>query len=114
MILSVDLIFMSSFKMVKVESSHGSALLLFFSVLKLAVLTGVRYLQTSLENVLKLGNPDSEAEGWLLENSIAETARYNFNIIKNLGKCYQVDDDPNIDVPSSSGNVPTQQIPLAS
>ncbi|XP_060720925.1 LOW QUALITY PROTEIN: peripherin 2-like b [Tachysurus vachellii] len=82
---------------------------------ELAVLTGVRYLQTSMENVLKLGNPDCESEGWILENSIVETARYNFNIIKNLGKCYQVDDDPNIDIPSNRGNIPeTQQIPLSS
>ncbi|XP_017548091.1 peripherin 2-like b [Pygocentrus nattereri] len=85
---------------------------------ELSVLTGVRYLQTSMENVLRLGDPDSESDGWLLENSIAETARYNFNIIKSLGKCYQVDDDPNIDVPSTSQqaqvNVPTRQIPLAS
>ncbi|TSR99387.1 Photoreceptor outer segment membrane glycoprotein 2 [Bagarius yarrelli] len=81
---------------------------------ELAVLTGVRYLQTSMENVLKSGNPDCDSEGWLLENSIAETARYNFNIIKNLGKCYQVDDDPNIDVPSSRGNDSTLQIPVDS
>ncbi|KAL0164608.1 hypothetical protein M9458_040361, partial [Cirrhinus mrigala] len=82
-----------------------------------SVLTGVRYLQTAMENVLRLGDPDSESDGWLLENSIADTARYNFNIIKNLGKCYQVDDDPNIDVPSPSQqaqeNVPVKQIPVA-
>lgn len=71
-----------------------------------------------MENVLRLGDPDSESDGWLLENSIADTARYNFNIIKNLGKCYQVDDDdPNIDVPSTSQqpqeNVPIKEIPVA-
>ncbi|XP_062857515.1 peripherin 2-like b isoform X2 [Trichomycterus rosablanca] len=85
---------------------------------ELSVLTGVRYLQTAMENVLRSGNPDSESDGWLLENSIAETARYNFKIIKNLGKCYQVDDDPNINVPTTSqhaqDNLPTQQIPMAS
>ena len=74
--------------------------LLLLSVLQLSVLTGVRYLQTSLENLLRQGDPNSESEGWLLENSFVETARSNFNIIKNLGKCYQVDDDPNINVPS--------------
>lgn len=68
--------------------------------LQLLVLTGVRYLQTAMENVLLLGDPDSESAGWILENSLAETARSNFNIIKNLGKCYQVDDDPNINVPT--------------
>ncbi len=81
------------------------------------MLTGVRYLQTAMENLLRLGDPDSESDGWLLENSIADTARYNFNIIKNLGKCYQVDDDPNIDVPSTSQqaqeNVSVKQIPVA-
>ncbi|XP_048062503.1 peripherin 2-like b [Megalobrama amblycephala] len=84
---------------------------------EVSVLTGVRYLQTAMENVLRGGDPDSESDGWLLENSIADTARYNFNIIKNLGKCYQVDDDPNIDVPSTSQqaqeNVPIKQIPVA-
>ncbi|XP_028996486.1 photoreceptor outer segment membrane glycoprotein 2-like [Betta splendens] len=67
---------------------------------ELLVLTGVRYLQTAMENVLRLGDPDSESDGWILENSLAETARSNFNIIKSLGKCYHVDDDPNINVPN--------------
>lgn len=53
-----------------------------------------------MENVIRLGDPESESEGWILENSLAETARSNFNIIKNLGKCYQVDNDPNINVPA--------------
>lgn len=70
------------------------------------MLTGVRFLQTSLENVLKHGDPNSESDGWLLENSFMETARINLNIIKNLGKCNQIDaannGDPNINVPCSS------------
>lgn len=33
------------------------------------------------------GGPDSESDGWLLENSFLETARSNFNIIKSLEKC---------------------------
>lgn len=53
-----------------------------------------------MENVIRVGDPESESEGWILENSLAETARSNFNIIKNLGKCYQVDNDPNINVPA--------------
>ncbi|XP_061600230.1 photoreceptor outer segment membrane glycoprotein 2 [Cololabis saira] len=73
---------------------------------ELSVLTGVRYLQTSLENVLRQGDPDSESDGWLLENSFMETARMNLHIIKNLGKSNQIDTadngDPNIDVPSTS------------
>ena len=92
-----------------------SASFLPFLPKQLLVLTGVRYLQTAMENVLRLGDLDSESDGWLLENSIAETARSNFNIIKNLGKCYQVDDDPNINVPSvAQQEVPTRQIPVAS
>lgn len=70
------------------------------------MLTGVRFLQTSLENVLKNGDPNSESDGWLLENSFMETARINLNIIKNLGKNNQIDvannGDPNINVPCSS------------
>ena len=80
--------------------------LLLLSVLQLSVLTGVRYLQTSLENLLRQGDPNSESEGWLLENSFVETARSNFNIIKSLGKSNQihtaVNGDPNMDVPSTA------------
>lgn len=90
------------------------------------MLTGVRFLQTSLENMLRQGDPDSESDGWLLENSFMETARINLNIIKNLGKCNQIDTanngDPNINIPSSScskahygpDNVPPKQAPEAS
>ncbi|XP_071767098.1 photoreceptor outer segment membrane glycoprotein 2-like [Centroberyx gerrardi] len=91
---------------------------------ELSVLTGVRYLQTSLENVLRQGDPDSESDGWLLENSFVETARTNMNIIKSLGKCNKIDTgnngDPNINIPSTStahygpDNVPPKQIPVAS
>uniref|UniRef100_A0A4W4FL61 Peripherin 2-like a n=1 Tax=Electrophorus electricus TaxID=8005 RepID=A0A4W4FL61_ELEEL len=69
---------------------------------ELSVLTCMHFLQTSIENVLRLGDSESESDGWLLKNSISETVQHNFNIIKNLGKCYQVDDDPNIDVSSTS------------
>lgn len=67
-----------------------------------------------MENVLRLGDPDLESDGWILENSLAETARSNFNIIKNLGKCYQVDDDPNINVPNVSAEqeVSSQQVQI--
>uniref|UniRef100_A0A673CFQ4 Peripherin 2-like a n=1 Tax=Sphaeramia orbicularis TaxID=375764 RepID=A0A673CFQ4_9TELE len=64
------------------------------TVLILSVLTGVRYLQTSLENVLRQGDPNSESDGWLLENSFMETARTNLNIIKSLGKGNQIDTAP--------------------
>lgn len=90
---------------------------------QLSVLTGVRFLQTSLENVLKQGDPNSESDGWLLENSFMETARINLNIIKNLGKSTQIDTadngDPNIDIPSTSKahygpeNVPRKHAPEA-
>lgn len=86
---------------------------------QLSVLTGVRYLQTSLENMLRQGDPNSESDGWLLENSFLETARTNLHIIKTLGKSNHIDTapngDPNIDVPSSSkahygpDNVPPQE-----
>lgn len=69
--------------------------------LQLLVLLGVRYLQTAMENVLLLGDPELESDGWILEDSLAQTARYNLQVIKNLGKCYQADQDndhdPNID-----------------
>ena len=54
-----------------------------------------------MENLLLLGDLDSESDGWILEKSLAETARWNLDVIKNLGKCYNPDDDddPNINVP---------------
>uniref|UniRef100_A0A3Q2G0U9 Peripherin 2-like a n=1 Tax=Cyprinodon variegatus TaxID=28743 RepID=A0A3Q2G0U9_CYPVA len=65
------------------------------------------------------GDPNSESDGWLLENSLMETARTNLNIIKSLGKNNQINSaengDPNIDVPSTSAkhygseNVSTMQ-----
>lgn len=69
-----------------------------------------------MENVIRLGDPESESDGWILENSLAETACYNFNIIKNLGKCYQGDDDPNINVPTSAADeeVPSQRVDVTS
>lgn len=65
-----------------------------------------------MENVLRLGDLDSESDGWILEGSLAETARYNLNVIKNLGKCYQVDNDPNIDIPAER-EVPSLLVPTA-
>ncbi|KAA0711393.1 Photoreceptor outer segment membrane glycoprotein 2 CRDS2 [Triplophysa tibetana] len=89
---------------------------------ELSVLTGVRYLQTALENVWRRGDPECESEGWLLETSFVATARTNFNIIKNLGKFNQINTvsngDPNIDRPSTAhygpDNVPLKSIPIAS
>jgi peripherin-2 len=70
-----------------------------------------------MENLLLLGDLDSESDGWILENSLAETARWNLNVIKNLGKCYNVDDDedPNINVPrsqESQGEPTTSEVTL--
>ncbi|KAM7368455.1 hypothetical protein PAMP_014669 [Pampus punctatissimus] len=98
-----------------IMQSIGLTVLLIW-LFELLVLTGVRYLQTAMENVLRLGEPDSESDGWILENSLAETARSNFNIIKNLGKCYQADDDPNINIPTTAAEqeVPSQQIVVSS
>uniref|UniRef100_A0A3B3RQK3 Photoreceptor outer segment membrane glycoprotein 2-like n=1 Tax=Paramormyrops kingsleyae TaxID=1676925 RepID=A0A3B3RQK3_9TELE len=106
----------------QILQSVGLTVLLIWLFEQLSVLTGVRYLQTAMDNVLRNGDLDSESDGWLLENSLAETARSNFNIIKNLGKCNRVDatddDDPNIDVPRTSqgdaGNLPAKLIPATS
>lgn len=100
----------------KYPSVIGISKLVFLVSRQLLVLTGVRYLQTAMENVLRLGDPDLESDGWILENSLAETARSNFNIIKNLGKCYQVDDDPNINVPTATAEqeVPSKSVAVTS
>lgn len=104
------------------EASKPSEVLSIPYIWQLSVLTGVRYLQTALENVWRGGDPECESEGWLLETSFVETARTNFNIIKNLGKFNQINTasngDPNIDRPSTAhygqDNVPPKSIPLAS
>ncbi|XP_058847459.1 photoreceptor outer segment membrane glycoprotein 2-like isoform X1 [Acipenser ruthenus] len=105
----------------QIMQSIGFTVLIIW-LFELSVLTGVRYLQTAMENVLRQGDPDSESDGWLLENSFVETARSNLNIIKNLGKSNQINaisgnEDPNMDVPTADygpDNVPPKQIPTAS
>lgn len=89
--------------------------------LQLSVLIGVRYLQTAMKNVLLLGDLEGESDGWLLENSFVETAKYNINIIKNLGKANQIStvsgmNDPNINVQNTDcdkTNITTKSIPAA-
>ncbi|XP_029352916.1 photoreceptor outer segment membrane glycoprotein 2-like [Echeneis naucrates] len=96
-----------------IMQSIGLTVLLVW-LFELMVLTGVRYLQTAMVNVLLLGDPDSESNGWILENSLVETAWSNFNIIKNLGKCYQTDDDPNINIPTAAAEqeIPAKQVQI--
>ncbi|XP_076835065.1 photoreceptor outer segment membrane glycoprotein 2-like [Brachyhypopomus gauderio] len=101
--------------------SIGCTVLLIW-IFELSVLTGVRYLQTAMENVLRQGDPESESHGWLLEDGLMETACANFNIFKSLGKINQVDvatnGDPNIDRTSvvhyGPENLPPQPTPVAS
>lgn len=74
-----------------------------------------------MKNVLLSGDPQCDSDGWLLENSFVETAKYNINIIKNLGKANQIStvsemNDPNMDVQTASHgpeNIPTKSIPKA-
>ncbi|XP_054825916.1 photoreceptor outer segment membrane glycoprotein 2-like [Eublepharis macularius] len=88
---------------------------------ELFMLTGVRYLQTAMRNVVLTGDPQCDSDGWLFENSFVETAKYNINIIKNLGKVNQISTvtgttDPNMDVQTASHgpeNLPTKSIPKA-
>ncbi|KAG7508264.1 photoreceptor outer segment membrane glycoprotein 2-like [Solea senegalensis] len=74
-----------------IMTSIGVTVLLIW-LFELLVLTGIRYLQTATENVLRLGDEHLESHGWILEKSFAETARLNLNIMKNLGKCYQAEE----------------------
>ncbi|XP_061785373.1 photoreceptor outer segment membrane glycoprotein 2 [Nerophis lumbriciformis] len=93
-----------------IMQSIGVGVLLIW-LFELLVLTGVRFLQTAMENVLLQEDPNSEVAGWILENSLAETARSNVKIIKSLGKCYQVDDDPNLNVSTGSPSAFQVQMP---
>ncbi|XP_033847232.2 photoreceptor outer segment membrane glycoprotein 2-like [Periophthalmus magnuspinnatus] len=73
---------------------------------EMLVVLGVRYLQTSMESLVLIGDPESDSEAWILESSLCETLR----VIKSLGKCYHGNDDPNIDRPiTGSGAHPTDQ-----
>ncbi|KFV46233.1 Photoreceptor outer segment membrane glycoprotein 2, partial [Tyto alba] len=86
--------------------SVGIAALLIW-LFELSVLTGVRYLQTAMKNVLLLGDLEGESDGWLLENSFVETAKYKISIIKNLGKANQIStvsgmNNPNINVQNTN------------
>ncbi|XP_078263225.1 LOW QUALITY PROTEIN: photoreceptor outer segment membrane glycoprotein 2-like [Rhinoraja longicauda] len=102
------------------ESIGLSVLIIWF--FEVSVLIGVRYLQTALENVQFQGDPDSESEGWLLQNDFAEKAKTNFNIIKNLRKVDQIStvsqaEDPNMDINIAGygpDNIPPKFIPVAS
>ncbi|KAJ0061116.1 hypothetical protein NL108_007852 [Boleophthalmus pectinirostris] len=73
---------------------------------ELLVVVGVRYLQTSMESLVLIGDPDSDSEAWILERGLCQS----LSVIKSLGKCYHSDHDPNIDRPiTSSGTHGTDQ-----
>ncbi|XP_048343008.1 photoreceptor outer segment membrane glycoprotein 2-like [Sphaerodactylus townsendi] len=96
-----------------------AASVLLIWLFELSVLIGVRYLQTAMRNVVLLGDPQSDSDGWLFENNFVETAKYNINIIKQLGKANQVStvsgmNDPNMDIQTANHgpkNIPTESIP---
>lgn len=83
------------------------------------MLIGVRYLQTATGNVVLVDDPQCGTDGWLLENSFVETAKYNINTMKNTGIANQVSmisgmNDPNMDVQTANHgpqNIPTKSIP---
>ncbi|XP_067847060.1 photoreceptor outer segment membrane glycoprotein 2-like isoform X2 [Heptranchias perlo] len=50
----------------QIVQSIGLSVLIIW-LFEILVLTGVRYLQTAMENVLLQGDPECESEGWLLE-----------------------------------------------
>ncbi|GCC35537.1 photoreceptor outer segment membrane glycoprotein 2-like [Chiloscyllium punctatum] len=87
---------------VQIMQSIGLSVLIIW-LFEISVLTGVRYLQTAMENVVLQGDPECESEGWLLENNFVEKAKTNLNIIKTLRKVNQIStisgmENPNLDV----------------
>uniref|UniRef100_A0A8C6YBY4 Photoreceptor outer segment membrane glycoprotein 2 n=1 Tax=Naja naja TaxID=35670 RepID=A0A8C6YBY4_NAJNA len=88
-------------------------------VFELLVLLGVRYLQTSMRNLLLQADPLCDSDGWLFENSFVETAMWNINKIKHLGKGNQISsvlDNSNMNVCTAnhnSENAPPKYIPAA-
>ncbi|XP_051886379.1 photoreceptor outer segment membrane glycoprotein 2-like [Pristis pectinata] len=105
----------------QIMQSIGLSVLIIW-LFEISVLIGVRYLQTAMENVQLQGDPDSESEGWLLQNDFVEKAKTNFNIIKNLHKVDQIStisgvEDPNMDINIAEygpNNIPPKIIPTAS
>ncbi|XP_069773440.1 photoreceptor outer segment membrane glycoprotein 2-like [Narcine bancroftii] len=105
----------------QIMQSIGLSVLIIW-LFEVSVLIGVRYLQTAMENVLLQGDPESESEGWLLQNDFMNKAKTNINIIKNLHKVDQISPiagvkDPNMDINKAEygpHNIPVKTIPMAS
>lgn len=101
------------------ESQLSNVLFIWIPFFQLLVLIGVRYLQTSMRNLLLQADPFCDSDGWLFENSFVETAVWNINKIKHLGKGNKVSsvlDNSNMDVHTAnhnSENTPPKYIPAA-
>ncbi|XP_066104689.1 peripherin-2 [Saccopteryx bilineata] len=71
-------------------NSMGAVTLLVW-LFEAAITVGLRYLHTALESLSNAEDPEGASEGWLLEQSVAETWRAFLESFKRLGKGSQVE-----------------------
>ncbi|XP_060795001.1 peripherin-2a [Neoarius graeffei] len=67
-------------------------LVLLVTILEVAVMVGLQYVNTSLSTLVNPEDPESESEGWILEKPVKETFTDIIAKIKAMGKGSQVEE----------------------
>uniref|UniRef100_A0A8C1ZSA8 Si:dkey-21c1.4 n=1 Tax=Cyprinus carpio TaxID=7962 RepID=A0A8C1ZSA8_CYPCA len=70
-------------------------LVLIVTLLQIAVMIGLQYVNTSLSTLVNPEDPESESEGWILEKTVKETFTDIMAKMKAMGKGNQVDEGAN-------------------
>uniref|UniRef100_A0A671LMG8 Peripherin-2 n=1 Tax=Sinocyclocheilus anshuiensis TaxID=1608454 RepID=A0A671LMG8_9TELE len=70
-------------------------LVLMVTLLQIAVMIGLQYVNTSLSTLVNPEDPESESEGWILEKTVKETFTDIMAKMKAMGKGNQVDEEAN-------------------
>ncbi|KAL6475419.1 hypothetical protein SRHO_G00157790 [Serrasalmus rhombeus] len=67
-------------------------LVLLVTILEVAVMVGLQYVNTSLSTLVNPEDPESESEGWILEKTVKETFTDIMAKMKAMGKGNQVEE----------------------
>ncbi|KAK3529596.1 hypothetical protein QTP70_032017 [Hemibagrus guttatus] len=67
-------------------------LVLLVTILEVAVMVGLQYVNTSLSTLVNPEDPESESEGWILEKTFKETFTDIIDKMKAMGKGNQVEE----------------------
>ncbi|XP_053496420.1 peripherin-2a [Ictalurus furcatus] len=67
-------------------------LVLLVTILEVAVMVGLQYVNTSLSTLVNPEDPESESEGWVLEKTVKETFTDIIAKMKAMGKGNQVEE----------------------